>query len=129
MKELEDAVRTYLQERKWDELRPGDIAKSISIEASELLELFQWTNPSLEEVRKDAKKSEEIKKELADVLIYCLDMSVLLGFDTSEVIEQKLEQIKQKYPAHLFQNREHGVDAGSEDAYWDIKKKHRASGN
>lgn len=43
MKEQEDAIREYLAERGWDQLRPSDLAKSISIEAAELLELFQWT--------------------------------------------------------------------------------------
>lgn len=57
MKEQEDVIREYLVERGWDQLRPGDLAKSISIEAAELLELFQWTNPSLEEVKADQKKA------------------------------------------------------------------------
>jgi NTP pyrophosphatase (non-canonical NTP hydrolase) len=128
MKEQEDSIRQYLVERGWDRLRPGDLAKSISIEASELLELFQWTNPSLEEVKGDAEKLEVIKKELADVLIYCLDMSVLLGLDTAEIIEKKLQKIREKYPAEVFKNREEGTDAGSEDAYWKIKKESRMKG-
>lgn len=128
MKEQEAAIREYLIERGWDQLRPGDLAKSISIEAAELLELFQWTNPSLEEVRADSEKLEGIKKELADVLIYCLDMSVLLGLDTGDIITKKLEKAKEKYPAHLFKDRDDGKDAGSEDVYWQIKKESRMRG-
>lgn len=128
MKEQEDSIRQYLVERGWDQLRPGDLAKSISIEASELLELFQWTNPSLEEVKGDTEKLEAIKKELADVLIYCLDMSVLLELDTADIIEKKLQKIREKYPAEVFKNREEGTDAGSEDAYWKIKKEARMRG-
>jgi len=128
MKRYEDEIRTYLKERNWDNLRPGDIAKSISIEAAELLELFQWTNQSLEEVKADKEQVEKIQKELADVLTYCLDMSVLLELDTGKIILDKLEKVKQKYPAHLFQNRDNNVDYGADDVYWKIKKEHRQKG-
>lgn len=122
MKEQEAAIREYLTERGWDQLRPGDLAKSISIESAELLELFQWSNPSLEDVKADPEKLEAIKKELADVLIYCLDMSVLLDLDTGDIITKKLEKVREKYPADLFKGRAAGKDAGSEDLYWQIKK-------
>ena len=128
MKKYEKIIHQYLKERKWDNLRPADVAKSISIESAELLELFQWTNQSLAEVKKDKDKIEQIKKELADVMLYCFDMSVLLGFDTEKILLDKLEKIKEKYPAHLFKNRKKGVDAGSEDIYWKIKKEHRMKG-
>ena len=128
MKKYEDSIREYLVERDWDELRPADLAKSISIEAAELLELFQWTSLSLAEVKADAEKLESIKKELADVLIYCLDMSVLLDLDTGDIIMKKLDKAKQKYPAHLFKDRDKTQHAGSEDIYWQIKKTHRMKG-
>ena len=126
MQELEKDVLTHLQERHWDELRPGDLAKSISIEAAELLELFQWDNPELSAVRADAERLAKIKKELADVLIYCLDASVLLGFNTETIIRDKLAKVVEKYPADLFRDRPAGVEPGTEEAYWHIKKEHRA---
>lgn len=129
MKKYEAVIRKYLKERSWDNLRPSDIAKSISIESAELLELFQWANQSLDEVKKDKEKIEKIKSELADVLIYCFDMSVLLGFDTSKIMLEKVKQIKKKYPAQLFKNRDKKVDAGSEDIYWKIKNEHRKNKN
>ena len=129
MKKYEKAIKDYLVERSWDNLRPADLAKSISIESAELLELFQWTNQSLTEVKKDKEKLDQIKKELADVLLYCFDMSVLLGLDTGKILLDKLEKVKQKYPAHLFKNRNKNVDAGSEDIYWKIKKEHRMKGD
>ena len=128
MKEQEDVIREYLVERGWDQLRPGDLAKSISIEAAELLELFQWTNPSLDEVKADQEKLEAIKGELADVLIYCLDMSVLLELDTNDIIMKKLEKVREKYPAELFINRDRSKEAGSEDVYLQIKKESRMKG-
>ena len=128
MKKYEDIVREYLAERGWDDLRPGDLAKSISIESAELLELFQWSNQTASEVRADSEKLELIKKELADVMLYCLDMSVVLGLDTGEIVLSKLEKIKQKYPAELFVNRDASKDPGTEDIYWQIKKEHRMKG-
>jgi dCTP diphosphatase len=125
MKEYEKAVKDYLIERGWDELRPADLAKSISIEAAELLEIFQWTNASLEEVKKDSAKLELIKKELADVLIYCLEMSTLLELDTGKILLDKLEKAKEKYPAHLFINRDRSIEAGAEETYLKIKQAHR----
>ena len=129
MEDLEREIREYLKERKWDTLRPGDLAKSVSIEAGELLELFQWDNPTLEEVKRNPERVGEIKKELADVLLYCLDISVLLELDTLEIVRAKLEHVKKKYPAELFQSRAEGTDAGTEDVYWKIKREHRRQEN
>ena len=128
MKKYEKEIKKHLKERGWDNLRPADLAKSISIEAGELLELFQWTNQSLKDVKKDKVKVEIIKKELADVLNYCFDLSVLMDFDTEKILRDKLKKVKKKYPVHLFKNRKKNVDAGSEEIYWKIKKEHRMKG-
>jgi NTP pyrophosphatase (non-canonical NTP hydrolase) len=128
MEALEDEIREYLVERKWDQLRPGDLAKSVAIEAGELLELFQWDNPSLAEVKANPERLAEIRKELADVLLYCLDIAVLLEFDTVQVVKDKLEKVRHKYPAALFKDRAEGTDAGTEDIYWQIKREHRQKG-
>lgn len=123
MKDLEKKIYKHLKERNWHRLRPADIAKSIMIEGAELLELFQWENLELEEMKKDKEKIEEIKKELADVMIYALEMSVLLGFDTEKIIRKKLAYAAKKYPAKLM--RERKTEAGTESEYWKIKKAHR----
>jgi len=128
MKKYERIIKKYLKERHWDDLRPGDLAKSVAIEAGELLEIFQWTNQSLAEVKKDKEKIAKIKSELADVLNYCFEISVLLNLDTEKLLMEKLKKVKAKYPAHLFKNRPKNVDAGSEDIYWQIKKEHRMKG-
>ena len=129
MKDVEQAILTYLTERGWDKLRPSDISKSISIEAAELLELFQWTNQSLEEVKQNAEQLEKIKKELADVLIYALDMSVLLGFDTKQIILDKLAYVQKKFPADLMKQRaKEGSGSGEDEVYLTIKKQYRQSG-
>lgn len=126
MKELERKILKHLRARGWDTLRPADIAKSIMIEGAELLEIFQWENLELEQVKKNKEKIENIKKELADVLIYALEMSVLLNFDTEKIIRAKLAQAAKKYPAKLMKkNAQKGAGSGNDSTYWQIKNAHR----
>lgn len=127
MKQLERDIKGYLEERAWHRLRPGDIAKSVSIEAGELLEQFQWDNPSLDALKADPERLAEVRKELADVLIYCFDMAVLLDIDVETAMREKLEKIKQKYPAELFKDLDPDSQ-GTHDIYWQIKQKHRREG-
>ena len=129
MKELEQKILTHLRDRGWDHLRPSDIAKSIMIEGAELLELFQLENQTLEEVKKNKLKKEEIKRELADVLIYAIEMCVLLDLDTEKIVRKKLAATAKKYPAALM--KKHATkDAGSgtDSEYWRIKKAYRMKG-
>lgn len=124
MKELEKLILTYLQERKWDNPLPSNLAKSIMIEGAELLEHFQWENLSLEEVKDDLKKKKEIEEEIADVLIYALEMTVLLGIDTEKIIRKKIAFIQKKYPAKKMREMKRGKDV-TETEYWKIKKEYR----
>ncbi|OGZ72269.1 MAG: hypothetical protein A2908_03965 [Candidatus Staskawiczbacteria bacterium RIFCSPLOWO2_01_FULL_38_12b] len=126
MKELESKIYQYLKDRDWDNLRPSDLAKSIMIEGAELLELFQWENFSLAKVKSNKEKLEEIKGELADVLIYAIEMSVLLGMDTKKVIYDKLLHVEKKYPVSLVKNKKHDVKSASN--YYRIKKEYRKKG-
>lgn len=122
MKDLEKKIYKHLKDRNWTDLRPVDLAKSIMIEGAELLEHFQWDNLSLEEVKKDKVKIKEIKGELADVMIYAIEMSVLLGLDTQKLINKKLVHIAKKYPAKLMKDKSVGTAN-----YWKIKKEYRKS--
>ena len=126
-KDIQNDVKQFLVDRGWDKLRPGDLAKSISIEAAELLEHFQWSNPDLGEVKSDEAKMIEIKKELSDVMIYALQMAALLELDATSIISAKLAKAAEKYPAELMMARE-GVGPGAEDAYLKIKKEYRQQG-
>lgn len=127
IKNLEKEIYKYLKERGWHNLRPSDLAKSIAIESGELLELFQWENKSLEEVKKDKEKVDKISKELADVLIYALDLAVMLELDTEEIIKNKLAHIIKKYPVNLFSKNIRG-EPGTEELYWRIKSSYRRKG-
>lgn len=126
MKDFEKRILKYLQARGWDNLRPGDLAKSVAIESGELLEIFQWENPELTEAKKNKEKREQIAKELADVMIYCFDIAVLMGFDTEKILRKKLKAAEKKYPAKLMKNR--NQEPGTEDVYWKIKKQYRKEG-
>lgn len=124
MKKYERYIKKYLKERDWHKLKPVDVAKSISIEAAELLEIFQWENLSLEEIKNKKEKIEQTKKELADVLNYCFTLSVLLDLDTEKIMRKKLEKVKEKYPPHIFKNNKN-QNPGTEKEYLYIKEKYR----
>ena len=127
MENVRKEAEKFLKERGWDTLRPSDLAKSISIEAGELLELFQWTNPELEKVKSDTKKVDEVKKVLADVLLYCLYMSILLEIDSEKIMLEKLGYASKKFPPSVVKN-DGTKEPGTEDVYHSIKKLYRKEG-
>ena len=91
MEELMKEIKQFNEERDWDKFHsPENLAKSISIEAGELLECFQWDG-------KNCNK-DEVCEELADVFTYCIQMAMKLGVDPKEIILEKLEKTKKKYP-------------------------------
>lgn len=120
MQKVQKEIKAYITERAWDKLRPGDLAKSISIEAAELLENFQWDNPELEKVLKDTEMVQTVSNEVADVLIYAYSLCTELKLDVDDVIRKKLEKVKVKYPAKEMKERSPG-----NDLYWKIKHAHR----
>ncbi|MBO0430741.1 nucleotide pyrophosphohydrolase [Enterococcus sp. DIV0660C] len=90
-----EKVNKFRDDRNWRQFHnEKDLAISISLEASELLELFQWKQS--EEVT--ANQVERIKEELADVLIYSYMLADNLDFDLEEIIEEKLIKNNIKYP-------------------------------
>jgi len=123
MKKLEKDIKHYLRERNWHKLRPSDIAKSISIEAAELLELFQWQSMEIKEVKQDKAKLEKLKGELADIFLYAIEMSVLLDLDSEKIIRTKLARVKEKYPAALMKKTK--KDHGTQEIYLKIKDEYR----
>ena len=84
-------IRRFTSDRDWDQFHsPANLAKSISIEASELLECFQWSDEDYD--------LEHVKEELADVLVYCIDMADKLDLDIDEIINSKMDKNEKKYP-------------------------------
>ena len=97
---LKDRVSDFRDDRDWLKFdTPKNLAISISVEAAELLEHFQWgTDEQIQEAIKDATTKEQICDELADVLIYCLGFCDVLDIDVSEAILRKLSKLARKYP-------------------------------
>lgn len=92
-----DRVNQFRDERNWRQFhKEKDLAISISLEANELLELFQWRTP--DEAKETPKDLERLEEELADVLIYSYMMADNLGFDIDDIIEKKLMKNAVKYP-------------------------------
>lgn len=90
MDELISEIIKFQKERDWKKFHtPENLAKSISIEAAELLEHFQWGKEY---------DSSEVADELADVLIYCIYMADAMDFDIEEIILNKMEKNAVKYP-------------------------------
>lgn len=93
-----DRIRQFTIDRDWDQFHsPANLAKSISIEAGELLECFQWSD--------DNYDLEHVQEELADVLVYCRNLLDKLGLDEDEIVNAKLTQNEQKYPVERARGR------------------------
>jgi len=91
LEKLEERIKKFNIDRDWDQFHsPSNLAKSISIEANELLECFQWDN--------DNYNLENVKEELADVLCYCIQMSQKLNVDIVDIVEAKMDKNEIKYP-------------------------------
>jgi NTP pyrophosphatase (non-canonical NTP hydrolase) len=102
MQKLQSKIAAFLKERGWDSRAyPGNYVKSIAIEAAELLELFQWKSPSADEILANPKMLKAVQEELADVMIYCLDLASVLDLDAEKIVEEKLALNAKKYPAKL----------------------------
>ncbi len=90
-KETIDEILKFTEERDWDQFHtPANLAKSIAIEAGELLECFQWSDEDYD--------IDHVKEELADVMTYCVDMVYKLNLDMDEIIHDKMQKNAAKYP-------------------------------
>lgn len=97
MDEIIKRVIKFNKDRNWDQFHtPENLAKSISIEASELLENYQWSNKAVDD--------ENVLEELADVMLYCVQMSVALNVDLETIINKKMDMNEKKYPVKLAYN-------------------------
>ena len=88
---LNERIDRFNKERDWDQFHtPSNLAKSISIEANELLECFQWNDTEF--------NRENVLDELADVTNYCIQMAQVLGVDLIDVVNIKMDKTEKKYP-------------------------------
>ena len=88
---LKQRIDKFNKDRDWDQFHtPSNLAKSISIEANELLECFQWNDIDYD--------LDAIKEELADVMNYCIQMSQVLNLDIIDIMNDKMDKTEKKYP-------------------------------
>ena len=96
-------IRKFMKDRDWEQFHtPSNLAKSISIEANELLECFQWSD--------DRYDIENVKEELADVLVYCRCMLDRLDLDEDEIVISKMDKNAKKYPVEKAKGRSEKYD-------------------
>ncbi len=101
---LKSIINKFVENRNWSQYHNlKDLSISISLEAAELLELFQWKN-NTNLTKEDSIFVEKMKDELADILIYSIIMSNKLGIDISNTIKQKLDKNNIKYPVEQSKN-------------------------
>lgn len=100
--ETRERLRAFVAEREWDQFHsPENLAKSVAIEAGELLECFQWNSDS---------SNDDIADELADVLTYCYLLAEKLGLEPNQIILNKLEKTSIKYPVARARGRSDKYD-------------------
>jgi NTP pyrophosphatase (non-canonical NTP hydrolase) len=101
-KEVFEQLRNLVEERDWSQFHtPENLAKSVSIEAAELLECFQWSNNG---------DINAIKEELADVLTYCYLLASHYGIEPELLVLEKLEETKKKYPVDKSRGKSEKYD-------------------
>lgn len=84
-------IKKFNDDRDWNKFHtPSNLAKSIAIEAGELLECFQWSNDEYDLI--------DVKEELADVVNYCIQLSQVLNLDLINIINEKMDKTEKKYP-------------------------------
>ena len=91
MEEVKEIITSFRKKRDWNKYdSEGNLAKSIIIEAAELLEHFQWNE--------DDYNRKEVSYEIADILIYSLAMCYHMDIDPKELIKEKLKDVEKRYP-------------------------------
>ena len=100
---VSEEIAAFVAERDWEQFHtPENLAKSIAIEAGELLECFQW-NANADPSR--------VREELADVLTYCMMLASRLDVDPNQIVRDKLKLTREKYPVDKARGRSAKYDA------------------
>ena len=116
--EVSEKIKKHLEERDWQKNSIRSLVVSVVLEASELLEHFQWTE-------KPAGSREELASEIADILIYTFQIAQNYDIDIAQAIIEKLEVAAKKYPAKDFKGKS---PAQRQEAWLENKLKHHKEG-
>ena len=102
IKSIQKQLSDFADERDWDQFHnPKNLAMALSVEASELVEIFQWLTPEQAEEIMDSSQSDHVKEEVADVMIYLLRLADKLDIDLESIVNDKIVQNGKKYPVNL----------------------------
>jgi NTP pyrophosphatase (non-canonical NTP hydrolase) len=102
IKDTQKQLADFADERDWDQFHnPKNLAMALSVEASELVEIFQWLTPEQAKEIMDSSQSDHVKEEVADVMIYLLRLADKLDIDLESAVNDKIIQNGKKYPVNL----------------------------
>jgi NTP pyrophosphatase (non-canonical NTP hydrolase) len=105
--ELREIVRGFVEARDWRQFHsPKNLTMALSIEASELMEHFQWITPDASrELGRDPVKLKAVSEELADIVCYALAIANELEIDVSQAMRDKMKKNEKKYPADEYRGK------------------------
>ncbi|MBO67492.1 MAG: nucleotide pyrophosphohydrolase [Acidiferrobacteraceae bacterium] len=103
IKEITRILQTFSDQRDWNQFHtPKNLAMALNVEASELLELFQWSNSGgAEESEQDSDCREDIAREVADIMIYLIRFCDVVNIDLEHAVRNKIDENEEKYPVSL----------------------------
>jgi dCTP diphosphatase len=100
IKDIQKQLSDFADERDWDQFHnPKNLAMALSVEASELVEIFQWLTPEQAEEIMNSSESEHVKEEMADIMIYLIRMADKLNVDLEKAVADKIVKNAVKHPA------------------------------
>jgi len=107
--ELKEEIKNFIKKRDWEKYHNlKDLAESICIEAAELLEIFQWRKiEEIEKLIEDEKFKIKISEEIADIIIYLLNMSESAKIDITKAVLNKIKKNEGKYPIEKYYGKAH----------------------
>lgn len=95
---LQEQLRVFAEERDWPQFHtPKNLVMALSVEASELLEIFQWLTPEQSALVMKGERAEDVRDEVADVMIYLLRLVDLLGVDLDSAIRDKVTRNRERF--------------------------------
>lgn len=98
-----ERIRAFAQERDWEQFHtPKNLAMALSVEASELVEIFQWMTPEQAAHVMSGDKAQAVQDEVADILTYLMRFADVTGIDLDAALTAKAESNAQRYPAEEF---------------------------
>ena len=99
IKKIQKQLSDFADERDWNQFHnPKNLAMALSVEASELVEIFQWLTPEQAEEIMSTNESEHVKEEMADVMIYLIRLADKLNVDLEDAVADKIIKNGEKYP-------------------------------